>query len=481
MAQGSNRFAIYLLIGRMFTMVASFIMPLVLVRFMSQSDYGVFSQFYTLYTAIYVILALGLHTNIFYFYPTATKEDADKYVSNTTVLLLLFGFIGGTIMYIPPVQSALFGDSELGKHIDFIIAAIMLATPMNIVSPLNTVREDKWGAMLIPGFVAVMRILTVVGCTLVYNDLHELFKWLLFYQLFILVVVAIYSLQNVRFRLDWSLAKKQMAYSIPFGCAVALQLFSNYFDKFVCIKFLEPAEYAIYSVAFLSIPGINQVYESLCQVNIVNMTRSYKTGHIEEVAPQYQNFVIKTLSFSTPLIFAVAIYAEEIMALLYTDQYVTSAPFFRIYSLTFLTSMLGAGTILRSMGKTNSSLNAFLITCLVGLPTTYWLVSTYGAYGAIIGAFINMILPRFIQMVMESRLLNMSLASFLPWKQSAKILLPALIPGIALYAIKEIWHLNIWICMIESCVYVILLYAYYIWRNIFIINKKQLYKIFKRK
>ena len=140
MAQGSNRFAIYLLIGRMFTMVASFIMPLVLVRFMSQSDYGVFSQFYTLYTAIYVILALGLHTNIFYFYPTATKEDQDKYVSNTTVLLLLFGFIGGTIMYIPPVHSALFGDSELGKPIDFIIAAIMLATRMNIVSPLNTVR-----------------------------------------------------------------------------------------------------------------------------------------------------------------------------------------------------------------------------------------------------------------------------------------------------------------------------------------------------
>lgn len=481
MAQGSNRFAIYLLIGRMFTMVASFIMPLVLVRFMTQSDYGVFSQFYTLYTAIYVILALGLHTNIFYFYPTATKEDADKYVSNTTVLLLLFGFIGGAIMYIPPVQSALFGDSELGKHIDFIIAAIMLATPMNIVSPLNTVREDKWGAMLIPGFVAAMRILTVVGCTLVDNDLHELFKWLFFYQLFILVVVAIYSLRNVRFRLDWALAKKQMAYSIPFGCAVALQLFSNYYDKFVCIKFLEPAEYAIYSVAFLSIPGITQVYDSLCQVNIVNMSRSYKSGHIDEVAPQYQNFVVKTLSFSTPIILAVAIYAEEIMAFLYTDQYVTSAPYFRIYSLTFLTSMLGAGTILRSKGKTKSSFCAFVITCLVGLPATYWLVSTYGTKGAIIGAFINMILPRLIQMIMESRLLNMSLATFLPWKQFAKILLPAILLGVVLYTIKEIWHFNIWICIFESIVYVLLLYILYIQRNIFIINKTQLYKILRIK
>ena len=481
MAQGSNRFAIYLLIGRMFTMVASFIMPLVLVRFMSQSDYGVFSQFYTLYTAIYVILAFGLHTNIFYFYPTATKKDADKYISNTTVLLLLFGFIGGAIMYIPPVQSALFGDSELGKHIDFIIAAIMLATPMNIVSPLNTVREDKWGAMLIPGVVAVMRILTVVGCTLVYNDLHELFKWLLSYQLFILVVVAIYSLRNVRFRMDWALAKTQMAYSIPFGCAVALQLFSNYFDKFVCIKFLEPSEYAIYSVAFLSIPGITQVYDSLCQINIVNMTRSYRSGHKDEVAPQYQNFVVKTLSFSTPIILAVVIYAEEIMSFLYTDQYVTSAPFFRIYSLTFLTSMLGAGTILRSMGKTKASFLAFVITCLVGLPATYLLVSTYGNYGAIIGACINMILPRLIQMIMESRLLNMSLASFLPWKQFTYILLPAILLGAVFYTIKEIWHFNIWICIFESIVYVVLLYFLYIQRNIFIINKTQLYKIFKRK
>ncbi len=476
MAHGSNRFAIYLLIGRMFTMAASFTMPLILVRFMSQSDYGVFSQFYTLYTAVYVILALGLHTNIFYFYPTASKEDADKYVSNTTVLLLLFGIIGGTIMYIPPLQQAIFGDSELGKHMGVIITAIMLATPMNIVSPLNTVREDKWGAMLIPGFVAVMRILTVVGCTLVYNDLNQLFKWLLFYQLFILVVVAIYSLRNVHFRLDLNLAKKQMAYSLPFGYAVALQLFSNYFDKFVCIKFLEPAEYAIYSVAFLSIPGITQVYDSLCQVNIVNMTRSYKTGHLEEVAPQYQNFVVKTLSFSTPLIFAVAIYAEEIMSFLYTDQYATSAPFFRIYSLTFLTSMLGAGTILRSMGKTESSFLAFAITCLAGLPTTYWLVSTYSTYGAIIGAFINMILPRLIQMVMESRLLNMNLASFLPWKQLAKILLPAIFFGTVLYVIKYVWHFSIWICMVESILYILLLYTIYIWRDIFIISKAQLYK-----
>ncbi len=167
------------------------------------------------------------------------------------------------------------------------------------------------------------------------------------------------------------------------------------------------------------------------------------------------------------------------MAFLYTDQYVTSAPFFRIYSLTFLTSMLGAGTILRSMGKTKSSFLAFVITCLVGLPATYWLVSTYGTYGAIIGAFINMILPRFIQMLMESRLLNMNLATFLPWKQFANILLPAILLGLVLYVIKDVYHFNIWICMIESMVYVLLLYAIYIRRNVFIISYTQLIKILR--
>lgn len=471
MAQISNKFAIYITLGRLITMLASFVMPLILVRFMTKSDYGVFSQFYTLYTALYVILALGQHSNLFYFYPSANKVERDKYVSNIFLLLLLFGFVGGILMYCPLISSFIFGDSVLGKYKEWIIVSIAFATPMNIVSPLNTVKEDKWGAMLLPGFIALLRIGTVIACTLVYNDLNQLFRWLFFYQLLIMGIVAIYSLYGVHFRIDGKLMKKQLVYSLPFGLAVTLQLLSNYFDKFICIKFLDPVQYAIYGIAFLSIPGVTQVYDSLCQVNIVNMSTSFRVGKIEEIAPQYRNFVVKTLSFSTPLILIVALYAEEIMTFLYTDQYVDAAPYFRLYSLTFLTSMFGAGTVLRSMGKTGMSLMAYIITCVVGLPSTYILVSKYSVNGAILGAMINMILPRIIQMIFEANALNLKFSYFLPWSKLGMVILPAIILLLPFVCIKFCLYPNIWLCILQSLIYVLLLYIYYINKELFILDK----------
>lgn len=455
----------------MLSMVAGFIMPLLLVRFMSQNDYGVFSQYFTLYSAIYVIVALGTHTNIFFFCPSATKEESDRYVSNTLILNVLFGVVAGMMMFVPQIQHLLFGESELGKSADFIALSIALAVPMNIISPLNTTRQDKWGALLFPGGVAFARIATVVFAMLVYKDLHELFFWLVIYQFVIFAVVCIYVLTDIKFAIDYQLMKKQLAYSVPFGIAVALQLFSNYYDKIVCIRFINPADYAVYSVAFLSIPGITQVYDSLCQVNIVNMANSYRSEKYEEVPKLYESFVVKTLSFSIPIIFAVALFSDKIIALLYTEKYVGAAPYFCLYSLTFLTSMLGAGTILRAMGKTKLSMIAFTVTCIVGLPLTYFLVKNYGTNGAIVGAMLNIILPRIIQMAMEMYSLHMSLANFLPWGKIVRLIMPALILLSCLAYVRVCWNVNIYVSIVLCMAYIVLLYAYYINQNIFIVEK----------
>ena len=162
MAGISNRFAVYITGGRILSMLAGFIMPVVLVRIMPQEDYGLTSQFLTLYTSVYTIAALGIHTNIFYFCSSAGKEKSDKYVANTLYLLIVFGVLCGIILFIPPITNLVFGESELGRHSDLIILSIALATIMNIVSPLSTIRQDKWGALLFPGFIAFGRIGAII-------------------------------------------------------------------------------------------------------------------------------------------------------------------------------------------------------------------------------------------------------------------------------------------------------------------------------
>ena len=261
---------------------------------------------------------------------------------------------------------------------------------------------------------------------------------------------------------------------------VAVQMLTYFFDKIIGIRLMDEVQYAIYSVAFLSIPGINQIYDSLCQVNIVNMTRSHQAGELQEVRDEYKDFVIKTLSFSTPVILAVALFAEEVIGFLFPGDYLEAARYFRIYSLTFLTAMFGAGTILRAIDKNRYSLWAYLAAAAVGLPLTYLLTRQYGPSGAIIGAAVNIMLPRFIQMFIEAKCLDQSIRDYLPWKGLLVIFVSAILLLIPLSLIKRWLNPGLVWCILGSAIYVLVLYWLYLRKGVFIVEKSDLIQFFQR-
>ena len=458
-------------------MLVVFAMPLILTRILSQEDYGVFSQFFTLYLAFNVIFALGFHSNLFYFYPTADKQGKEEYVSNTFFLLLLMSIVSVGVLSIPMVGNRLFGNGPLQEFSSLVILCIALAVPSNLVSPLLTVREDKIGAMLYPALAALFRVGAVVLAALIKNSLSVVFYALIIYQALILLWILFYAFIHHRIRLNLKKIKPQLIYSIPFGLTVAIQMFSTYFDKIVSIRFLDSVQYAIYSTAFLSIPVINQIYESLCQVNGVNMTKEFQDGSLNRVRGLYRDFVVKTLSFSTPVILAVSLFAEEIIGLLYPADYLPAASFFRIYSLTFLTSMLGAGTVLRAVGKTHYSLVSYLVSALVGLPATFFLIRSYGIHGAIWGAVINICLPRFIQMFIDAKQTDSTIANYLDWRSLGIVLGWGIVLLMPLIAIKLWLHPSVWTCMILSGIYVVLVYFLYVQKDIFLLSKDTVRRI----
>lgn len=470
MVHTSDRFAAWIAVGRIFSMLATFAMPLILTRCLSVADYGVFSQFFTLYTVLYAMFAVGIHTNLFFFYPNSSKNRQNECVSNTLLLLCLSGAIFGGIMFMPPVRNIVFGESALSEYSVWVIICVALAVPMNIVAPLFSVMEDRFGAIMYPALVAVGRIMVVVVIAVLLHNIVWIMIGMVVFQLVVLGFSVFYSLHTHKFVVNKFFIKAQLSYSLPFGIAVALQLLSNYFDKIVSVTLLTPTEYAIYSVAFLSIPGINQLYDSLAQMNIINMSKCYQAGEYDRVGALYRSFVQKTLSFSAPLIMAVALFAEEIIGFLFNEDYSGAAVYFRIYSLTFLVTMFGAGTILRSVNKTKLSLLAFVCACTVGLPLTYFLISSYNIDGAILSAVINIVMPRFIQMGLEIKVTKQSLLSYLPWKNILMILGYAIVFLIPLIIVKWLYKPMLVVDIVLSIAYVFVVYYCFIKKNIFIVS-----------
>ena len=64
-----------LFIGRFIGILFQFLIPAVIVRLISQEDFGIFRQFQLMGATFGGILAMGYSSSLFYFYPISDFEE----------------------------------------------------------------------------------------------------------------------------------------------------------------------------------------------------------------------------------------------------------------------------------------------------------------------------------------------------------------------------------------------------------------------
>lgn len=480
-----NSFAVPIALGRILSMIMGFCMPIFLTRFLSKNDYGLYTQFYSIITFIYGIISFGIQSNLYYFYPTSNIFDKQKVVVNTLMLLIAFSFLSIAIFYIPFLAKAIMGNEDLYEYYYLIMLCVFFMIPNNIISPLYTVRKETKYAIILPPVETVSRVVMVIAAAIIFQNIKAIFISMIVYQIAVFIFVVFYSLKDVSGSffdsVDLGLMKSQIRYALPFGMAVLFQTLLSKFDKIVSISFLTTEEYAIYSVAFYGIPGIMLIYSSLSQVNVINMTKEYQKKNINEVIALYKAFVNKTLSFSIPIILIVFLFSKEIICFLFTDDYVQAVPLFRAYILYFIVAMIGSGTVLRASGKTMYSMHAYFVSCIICLPIIYFLVKEFKMSGAMSGAMLGLILPKFIQMYFELKILNVTLRKYLDWNV---ILLVSIISFTVLlpYCLFYYYYqIGFGLCVLLALSYLGISYMIELHFNVFVVDKAHLKKIMTSK
>ncbi len=477
----SNKFAVYIAIGKLLAMAAQFVMPMFLTRFLTKADYGLYAQFYLALNFLGAILCFGIPSNLFYFYEKKHGIEQTQVVWNTFIATIIMGFIGVTILFIPAIGEYFLGQN-LYQYLLIFTICLFFFIPSHIINTLPIVRKDKITTTLFPPSDIILKIILVIAFALIFRTIKSIFIAISILQVVIVIFLFFYINQHfpiTRSLISSSILKEQLAYSLPFGIAVALNTICARIDKLVCISYLTVEEYATYSIAFFGIPGIMQIYDSICQVNVQNMA-SVKETDSASIIQIYKSFVVKTLSFSLPIILIVFLFSEQIIEFLFTNKYLDATPYFQSYILTFIVGMLGSGTILRAIGKTRYSMYAYLASAIICIPFTYILIINYGINGAIISAMINVMLPKMLQIAIEMRLLKTPFRKYFPLKNVAKILIASIIPIIPIVIIPMLTKLSIIHCILLGIIYICIVYYFEIRNNIFLIDRNSLTKIFDK-
>jgi len=472
-----------LVAGKITAMIATFIMPVFLSRFLSKSDYGLYSQFYILLLFLSGFFGLGIQSNLYYFYPTASNETRRVLVLQTFILLVSISIITSSLLFIPIISETLLGRDLIVEYKGYIVIAVLFTIPTSIIESLYVLEKDRRTSIFYPPFVVIIKIVAIIGFALIINNLTSVFNGIIFSSTVIMLFV-IYYVYKVVFRLSSKVPKlnirlllDQLIYALPFGMAASINTILNRFDKLVCISYLSPSEYATYSVAFFGIPAIQQIYESFAQVYLVEMSKKWQENKNDEIIEIYKNLVSKTYSYTIPAILIFSLYAKKIIIFIFTEKYVDAVPLFRIYLFSFLFSVLGVGLILRASGNTKKTFFAYLHSCFISIPSTYILIKYFGTWGAMSGAMLSLIAPKIFMIYQEINILDSRFVDYLALKNMLKVVIISVLCFIP-FALLELYiSYNIIISGIVSLFYLIIVFSIEIKYKLFILGDSDIAKI----
>ena len=235
--------------------IVNFLLVPLYTRVLTQSDYGVVTEFMAYIAILQVVLTLGLETGCFRF---ASKEGVDKEKVFSNAFLLVLGicllFFAAVTVFSGPISAAL-GYEGFRKIIVY-VAAILLMDNATAIIFARLRYEHK---ALKFAIIKTLKIFTEVGTNLVLylvmpkhfaaNPNHWLLNFVsatpdftyaifaIFVSCLLCVVLLLPDILKLRFKVDGKLGRELLLYSLPLMIAGLPGVLNDFLDR-VLMRFL---------------------------------------------------------------------------------------------------------------------------------------------------------------------------------------------------------------------------------------------------
>jgi O-antigen/teichoic acid export membrane protein len=421
----------FLIVANLIKYAVGFIMPMVLVRMLSQTEYGTYQQM-LLISGAFGILTLGLPVSIYYFFPRQSQSGQAALVAQTTVMLTIAGVVAAIGIYLsaPMLAGSINNPTMVGLLQIFGISALFMIASEHAVHVW--IAQDRYRLA-----VSFEVIETVVRVALLLLPL-----WLGFGFEGMVIAIVAYALLRFVARNGYLFAKSglsfagwrnstsalaQLAYSLPIALGSVAGMVGGIFNRGIIAVTFTPAQFAIYAVGALEIP-----LDSIFQASVANVLRAslpslVRDGNYVEVVRLIRGAVRKLAIIVVPSFVFLFGYSYEFITTLFTHQYAESVVIFQIYLLLVPLHMFVLSLVPQVFGKTKLNLYIIILSTVVLLLLSYILLKALGFYGPAIAFVITQYLTTIVYLVVVIRLTHTTIAKLLPVGDVLRIVVVALI------------------------------------------------------
>ena len=401
-------------IGTIIGMLLGFVSRIILVRFTTQTEYGIYSLALVIISIFVMISTLGLSegsTRYIAYFRGKNEEGKVKGVISSSIKIAIIASISLAVI-------SFFVS-------DFISSSIFhtpaLSTPLKIFSiaiPFT---------VLINVFISIFRGFDRVDARVYFQNILSPVLYLLFLIAVVLfslsflgvvyayvmsiavtcVVFVIYMVKKSPLSMkrkemvDNSMTKELLIFSVPLLAVSMLMMVMSWTDTLMLGYFKTPDVVGLYNAA---LPLANLILVVLTSMNFIYVpiiSQLYSKNLIEEMK---RNFAVLTkwiFSLTLPLFFILFLFPDVVLDLLFGSRYIGATFALQILAIGFFcNASLGFPySTLLVIGKSKFLMCVFLISAIINIVLNIALIPPMGIVGASIASALSLIVARILNTI----------------------------------------------------------------------------------
>jgi len=425
--------------GRFLVMLAGIVSAAVLARILSRAEYAAYRQVLLAYAFASPILALGLPNALYYFLPQETKNKRSIVSGNVLLLLVMGGiFTAALLAGGGEFLATRFNNPMLRDLLRIYSPYALFAMPaMAVTACLAALNRIKVLAIFNVA-TKVLLVGVVVGAAVIWRTPRAAVLGLVLAEAIVLPVALLLMFRATPSG-SWLPSRTnmwaQLKYSVPLGMAGVLGTISLSLDKMIVSGMCPPEQFAIYVNGAMEIPLVGILTASVTAVLLPDFVRAHAASQHRELKALWHRAMLKCLLVFLPVTAFVLVMAPEIMRVIYSADYESSAYPFRIYALRLPIRATNFGGVLMAMGCTRMVTWGAAGNLLLNGLLSIVLVRAFGPPGAAWATLVSIILLAVFYSIVIGRQLHLGAWGMLPWHEMGRIAGATVIPAVLLVAV----------------------------------------------
>jgi O-antigen/teichoic acid export membrane protein len=393
--------AFWLISAKTLAFVLSFALPLILVRRLSQAEFGLYKQAFLVVGTAAAVLPLSFVMSAFYFLPRERGRQGAVVLN----ILIFNSLVGGAALLVllarPGLLGAIFNSPALVPYaplIGLLIFFWIVSYFLEIGSIAN--QDSKLSAAFIVGSQLTKTAL-LVSAAVFFSSVGALLYAAVAQGALQTVALVIY----LRWRFgpfwrgfDWGVMRRQLAYALPLGLGAILYVaMADMHNYFVSYRFGEAA-FAVYAVGCFSLPLVGIIMESVGTVMIARVSQLQSEGDARGIVEVTAAAMRKLAAVYFPLYALLLVVGREFIHFLFTERYAASWPVFAVNLTTLPFLVLIADPIIRAHAEHRFFLLKVRAVTILLLFGALWLATDrFGLLGAVAAMVAASVADRLIE------------------------------------------------------------------------------------